>query len=138
MVTSLDRAVGAVLDALERTGQERDTLVVFSSDNGGERFSYQWPLRDSKGALYEGGIRRTSCAGRAPSAGAGLDLPIFTADGPRLLDIGGAAPSPRIRSTASSPVPARGVEPGLATSLAHARQARSVAATGSTLEHRRG
>ncbi|HEX2312388.1 MAG TPA: sulfatase-like hydrolase/transferase [Thermomonospora sp.] len=57
MVESLDAAVGKVLRALRETGQERDTIVLFSSDNGGERFSYNWPLAGNKGSLNEGGIR---------------------------------------------------------------------------------
>ena len=31
--------------------------MIFTSDNGGERFSYNWPFRGAKGELYEGGIR---------------------------------------------------------------------------------
>ncbi|XVQ08799.1 sulfatase family protein [Spirillospora sp. CA-255316] len=57
MVEALDSAVGEVLRALRETGQERDTLVLFSSDNGGERWSYQWPLSGAKASLNEGGIR---------------------------------------------------------------------------------
>ncbi|MFC5748790.1 sulfatase [Actinomadura rugatobispora] len=57
MVEALDAAVGEVLNALRETGQERDTLVLFSSDNGGERWSYQWPLSGAKASLNEGGIR---------------------------------------------------------------------------------
>ena len=57
MVTHLDRCIGRVLDAIERRGRARDTLVVFSSDNGGERFSYMWPFVGEKGDLYEGGLR---------------------------------------------------------------------------------
>ncbi len=57
MVESLDNAVGKVLGALRRSGQEDETLVLFASDNGGERFSYSWPLTGGKGDLREGGIR---------------------------------------------------------------------------------
>lgn len=57
MVESLDAAVGEVLEALRRSGQESDTLVYFASDNGGERFSYNWPLSGEKFDLLEGGIR---------------------------------------------------------------------------------
>ncbi|MEF3118122.1 sulfatase-like hydrolase/transferase [Streptomyces chrestomyceticus] len=57
MVEDLDRSVGTVLAALKRSGQERDTLVFFGSDNGGERWSYNWPLSGNKFTLQEGGIR---------------------------------------------------------------------------------
>lgn len=57
MTESMDKAVGAVLDALRRKGVEEDTLAVFTNDNGGERLSDSGPLFHSKGTLYEGGIR---------------------------------------------------------------------------------
>ncbi|HYN84472.1 MAG TPA: sulfatase-like hydrolase/transferase [Pyrinomonadaceae bacterium] len=57
MMRSLDDGVGLVMRALRASGLERDTLVVFTSDNGGERFSYHWPFRGAKYDLYEGGIR---------------------------------------------------------------------------------
>lgn len=57
MVESLDAGVGRVLRKLRETGQERDTFVLFSSDNGGERFSFNWPLSGNKASLNEGGIR---------------------------------------------------------------------------------
>ena len=57
MMRSLDAGVGAVLQALRDAGLERDTLVIFTSDNGGERFSYNWPFRGEKNELLEGGIR---------------------------------------------------------------------------------
>ncbi|HET9427483.1 MAG TPA: sulfatase-like hydrolase/transferase [Allosphingosinicella sp.] len=57
MVRSMDAAIGRVLAQLETLGLARDTIVVFTSDNGGERFSDMWPLRGGKGELLEGGIR---------------------------------------------------------------------------------
>lgn len=57
MIEALDEGIGRIINTLRRTGQERDTLVLFFSDNGGERFSQNWPLFADKGALYEGGIR---------------------------------------------------------------------------------
>ncbi|MGJ8535782.1 MAG: sulfatase family protein [Parasphingopyxis sp.] len=57
MVGALDRGIGRVLGAIERSGQADNTIVVFTSDNGGERFSYTWPYVGMKGDLLEGGIR---------------------------------------------------------------------------------
>jgi hypothetical protein len=56
-VESMDAAVGRVLKALEASGRAGDTIIVFTSDNGGERYSYHWPFRGEKGYLWEGGIR---------------------------------------------------------------------------------
>lgn len=57
MVESLDAAVGRVLQKLQKQGLEKDTIVIFTSDNGGERFSDTWPLSGQKTELLEGGIR---------------------------------------------------------------------------------
>lgn len=59
MVSELDRAVGRVLETLRAEGLERDTLVLFVSDNGGDP-SYganNAPLRGGKYEVWEGGIR---------------------------------------------------------------------------------
>jgi arylsulfatase A-like enzyme len=57
MLAALDRNVGHVLDALDAEGLAQDSIVIFTSDNGGERFSDVWPLTGMKGELLEGGIR---------------------------------------------------------------------------------
>lgn len=58
MVKSLDENVGKVLEAVKRCGLENDTIVVFTSDNGGHGgFTNHKPLRGAKGHPYEGGIR---------------------------------------------------------------------------------
>ncbi|MCP6758543.1 MAG: sulfatase [Fischerella sp. CENA71] len=57
MIKSLDDGIGKVLQALEETGQADNTLVIFVSDNGGERYSFFGPFRNRKGSLNEGGIR---------------------------------------------------------------------------------
>jgi len=57
IVEALDKAVGQVLQALDDTGQADNTIVIFTSDNGGERFSKTWPFTGQKTELLEGGIR---------------------------------------------------------------------------------
>jgi arylsulfatase A-like enzyme len=95
MMQSLDAGVGRVLAALERSGRARDTLVVFASDNGGERFSYNWPWSDGKFTLWEGGIRvplAMRWPGRLPRGGAS-DQPAISMDWTAtLLAAAGAAP----------------------------------------------
>ena len=57
MIRQMDEGIGTLMATLRRLGLERDTLVVFTSDNGGERFSDSWPLVGGKMDLTEGGIR---------------------------------------------------------------------------------
>jgi len=57
MIRHMDEGIGAIFDALGRAGADENTLVVFTSDNGGERFSDNWPLIGGKMDLLEGGIR---------------------------------------------------------------------------------
>jgi arylsulfatase A-like enzyme len=57
MVTSMDGNIGRILSRLRELGMEQDTVVVFTSDNGGERFSHNWPFSGIKTELLEGGIR---------------------------------------------------------------------------------
>ncbi len=57
MVESLDTEVGRVLAALEANDMTENTIVIFTSDNGGERFSNTWPFTGRKTELLEGGLR---------------------------------------------------------------------------------
>ena len=57
MIEQMDEGIGWIVDALAAKGVARDTLIVFTSDNGGERFSDNWPLVGGKMDLTEGGIR---------------------------------------------------------------------------------
>ncbi|MYA31831.1 MAG: sulfatase [Gammaproteobacteria bacterium] len=57
MVHAADTSVGRILKALDNAGVSENTVVVFSSDNGGTGPSQILPLRSEKGSLYEGGIR---------------------------------------------------------------------------------
>ena len=62
VVMEIDWSVGQILDALERTGLDRHTLMIFTSDNGpwlsyGDHAGSAAPLREGKGTSFEGGIR---------------------------------------------------------------------------------
>jgi len=97
MMQRLDDGVGHLLRALEDAGLERDTFVVFTSDNGGERYSYNWPTSSGKGSLREGGIRVPAIVrwpGRVP-AGRTTDQTTISMDWTAtLLAVGGATPDP--------------------------------------------
>ena len=71
LVEHMDAGIGRVLDALEQTGAGANTLVIYTSDNGGQldAGAYNGPLRGAKQDMYEGGIRVPCCAmwpGRIP------------------------------------------------------------------------
>ena len=57
MIRQMDEGIGRIFAALKKFKLDRNTLVVFTSDNGGERFSDTWPLVGKKMDLLEGGIR---------------------------------------------------------------------------------
>lgn len=62
-IEQVDNSVGRILDALEQLELASDTLVIFTSDNGGlSTITSNAPLRAGKGAFYEGGIRVPFCA----------------------------------------------------------------------------
>ncbi len=98
MVRRLDEGVGRLLGALEAAGQSRDTFVVFTSDNGGERYSYNWPASDAKVSLREGGIRVPALVrwpGRVP-AGRTTDQTVITMDwSATMLALGGTSADPQ-------------------------------------------
>ncbi|MAS96265.1 MAG: hypothetical protein CMO55_23935 [Verrucomicrobiales bacterium] len=57
MVERMDQGIGEVIDLIDKQGLGENTLIVFTSDNGGHTYSRNTPMRDYKGTLYEGGIR---------------------------------------------------------------------------------
>jgi arylsulfatase A-like enzyme len=96
MIESLDRNVGRVLAALRASGRVDDTIVVFTSDNGGERFSKTWPFNGMKGEVLEGGIRvplLIRWPGRV-SRGTTSEQPAITMDWvPTFLEAAGVEPA---------------------------------------------
>ncbi len=87
VVEELDWSVGQIMDAIKRCGIERDTLVVFFSDNGpflsyGNHAGSAKPLREGKLTTFEGGVRVPFIArwpGRVP-AGQVCDEPVMEID----------------------------------------------------------
>lgn len=58
MVETMDTNIGRLINYLKESGKFENTLIVFTSDNGGlHEISRQWPLRAGKGSYFEGGIR---------------------------------------------------------------------------------
>ena len=57
MVEAMDQQVGRVVDALAAAKLAENTIVIFTSDNGGERFADTWPFTGKKSELLEGGLR---------------------------------------------------------------------------------
>ncbi len=97
MIRQMDEGIGALLAALDAAGVADDTLVVFSSDNGGERFSDNWPLVGGKMDLTEGGIRVPYLVRwpRVVPAGATTAQLAITMDWTAtFLDAAGATPDP--------------------------------------------
>jgi arylsulfatase A-like enzyme len=57
MIQEMDLQIGRVLEALNANGLAENTIVIFTSDNGGERFADTWPFTGRKTELLEGGLR---------------------------------------------------------------------------------
>ena len=93
-IEAVDRNVGRIVAALGKLGLTDDTVVIFTSDNGGTP-QYTAPLNGSKGQLYEGGIRVplvVSWPGLARK-GTSSDVPVASIDlYPTLLELSGASP----------------------------------------------
>jgi arylsulfatase A-like enzyme len=98
LMLSMDANIGRLLEALAGAGLERNTLVIFTSDNGGERYSYSWPFSFQKLYLNEGGIRVPAIV-RWPGVVAPnrvTDQPAITMDWTAtILAAAGASPDPR-------------------------------------------
>lgn len=97
MIHHMDEGIGWVLEALRRTGADEDTFLIFTSDNGGERYSNNWPFVGQKMDLLEGGIRVPLIARwpRCIAPGQISDQPNMTMDWTAtMLDAAGVAEDP--------------------------------------------
>lgn len=97
MLAAVDEAIGQIVAALDARGPRTNTLIIFSSDNGGPgpgRVTMNTPLRAGKGTIYEGGIRVCAFAtwpGKIP-AGITIKEPLHVVDWyPTLLKLAGAS-----------------------------------------------
>ena len=114
MVEAMDLAVGTVLDALDDLDLATNTIIFFTSDNGGLSTSEgsptsNLPLRAGKGWLYEGGIRESTLIRWPGKIGAGLviDAPVMSTDFyPTILDMTGTTllPSQHIDGVSLAPL----------------------------------
>lgn len=119
MIAVMDAGVGRLRAALKARGLDRNTLIVFTSDNGGERFSDVYPFTGMKGELLEGGVRvplimawpdRIAAGSRTEQVAISMDMlptflaaaggrpdPAYPTDGDNLLPVmtGQAQPHPR-------------------------------------------
>src|SRR5437867_10570302 len=59
MIEEMDRQIGRVLQALDKNGLTENSIVIFTSDNGGERIADTWPISGKKTELLEGDQKST-------------------------------------------------------------------------------
>lgn len=112
LVESMDDAVGEVLQSLEKLGLAENTIVIFTSDNGGVAAGDNYstsnkPLRGGKGYQYEGGIREPYFI-KIPGfqGGRKIDVPVTGTDFyPTLMELIGASQKPEEHSDGISLVP---------------------------------
>lgn len=94
MLAAVDEAIGQIVESLEKAGLRENTLIVFSSDNGGPPPGTNTPLRDFKGTIYEGGVRGCAFAnwsGKIP-AGQRIKEPMHVIDWyPTLVKLAGGS-----------------------------------------------
>lgn len=95
MVEYLDECVGRILKTLKEAKADENTLVIFTSDNGGPQHSRNEPFSGRKGTTYEGGIR-VPCIlrwpGKLPAGGESKQVGITMDLTESILNMAGAKP----------------------------------------------
>jgi arylsulfatase A-like enzyme len=108
MIEAMDHQIGRVLGALRAGGLSDNTIVIFTSDNGGERFADTWPFTGRKTELLEGGLRIPSIIswpGRIPRGRTSDQVSISMDWLPTLQAAAGAEPDPAYPSDGMSLLP---------------------------------
>ena len=108
MIERMDFQIGRVLQSLESNRLTDNTIVIFTSDNGGERFADTWPFSGRKTELLEGGLRIPaiiSWPARIPKNGTTEQIAISMDWLPTLLAAAGAAPDPQFPSDGMNLLP---------------------------------
>lgn len=93
MVEAVDTSVKRVVAKVKELGIEKNTIIIFTSDNGGTSMSQLAPFRGMKGSLFEAGVRVPACASWAGriKPGSTSDSPISSVDFlPTLAKLAGA------------------------------------------------
>jgi arylsulfatase A-like enzyme len=97
MIQAMDLQIGRVLEALKASQFAENTIVIFTSDNGGERFADTWPFTGRKTELLEGGLRIPaiiSWPAHIPQGGTTEQVAISMDWMPTLLAAAGVPPDP--------------------------------------------
>ncbi|MFM7206448.1 MAG: sulfatase [Planctomycetaceae bacterium] len=105
-IEAVDRNVGRIVERLGRLGLADDTLLIFTSDNGGTSRSTP-PLKGGKGELFEGGIRVPLVIAGAGVAkpGTTCDVPVASIDFyPTLVDLAGGTPGRQLDGASLAPL----------------------------------
>jgi len=109
LIEHMDAGIGDVMEALRQSGQYKNTVIVFTSDNGGQLDvgANNGPLRDGKGSMYEGGLRIPGCI-RVPNRttpGTSTDAVCSTIDLlPTLVELTGDVPPEGIDGESLGPL----------------------------------
>jgi len=93
MIEAVDTSVARLRAKLADLGIDKNTVFIFSSDNGGTQVTTVQPLRGGKGALFEGGIRVSTCAAwpGVVAPGSACDVPLTSVDFmPTFAEVAGA------------------------------------------------
>jgi arylsulfatase A-like enzyme len=108
MVLAMDRQVGRILQTLDSAGIANNTIVIFTSDNGGERFADTWPFTGKKTELLEGGLRipaLISWPGHVPTGRTTDQVAISMDWFPTILAAAGTQPDPSYPSDGMNLLP---------------------------------